>query len=55
MREAVGGIIWRRALTDIVFLIGFATISISAGVFLKGPVQAKMTKVVQSKGGRLFH
>ncbi|GAA0297634.1 putative membrane protein [Gracilibacillus halotolerans] len=55
MREAVGGIIWRRALTDIVFLIGFATISISAGVFLKGPVQAKMTKVVKSKGGRLFH
>src|SRR5699024_5508220 len=54
MREAVGGIIWKRALTDIAFLIGFAIISIVAGTFLKGPVQAKMKKMVESKGGRLF-
>ena len=55
MREAVGGIIWKRAFFDIGALIIFAAISITVGVFLKGPIQKKMKKLIQSKGGRLFH
>src|SRR5699024_4050775 len=55
MREAVGGIIWKRAFFDIGALIIFAAISITVGVFLKGPIQKKMKKLMQSKGGRLFH
>lgn len=55
MREAVGGIIWKRAFFDIGALIIFAAISITVGVFLKGPIQTKMKKLIQSKGGRLFH
>lgn len=55
MREAVGGIIWGRALKNISFLFGFLTISILVGIFLKGPVQKVMSKRMNSKGGRLFH
>lgn len=55
MREAVGGIIWERAWKDIGSLAIFAIVFILLGTFLKGPVQAKMSKAMKSKGGRLFH
>lgn len=55
MREAVGRIIWARVWKDISFLIGFALVSIVAGVLLKGSVQAKMSNLMKSKGGRLYH
>ncbi|HLR42769.1 MAG TPA: YhgE/Pip domain-containing protein [Pseudogracilibacillus sp.] len=55
MREAVGGIIWAKAWKDIGFLVGFAILTITVGILLKGPVQIRMQKVMKSKGGRLFH
>lgn len=55
MREAVGGIIWVKAWTDIGVLVGFAILTITVGVLLKGPVQKRMQKVMKSKGGRLFY
>lgn len=54
MREAVGGIIWSRAWKDILALSIIATITIVLGTFLKGPVQAKMKKLMTSKNERLF-
>lgn len=54
MREAVGGIIWKRALIDLIALIIFALMTLLIGIFLKGPVQKRMNKVMDSKGGRLF-
>lgn len=54
MREAVGGIIWKRALFDVLALIIFAIITLLIGLFLKGPVQKRMSKLANSKGGRLF-
>lgn len=54
MREAVGGIIWKRALLDILALVIFATITMLLGLFLKGPVQKKLSNVLKSKEGRLF-
>ena len=55
MREAVGGIIWRRVFHDMLFLAIFGVIFILAGLFLKGPVNKTMHKLLQSKGSRLFH
>src|SRR5699024_11327536 len=37
MREAVGGIVWERALKDIGFLSLFGLGAIVLGAFLKGP------------------
>lgn len=54
MREAVGGIIWKRALTDIIALIIFALITLSIGLFFKGPIQKRLSKLMESKTGRLF-
>src|SRR5699024_9507925 len=54
MREAVGGIIWPKVWKDIGSLSIFAILFILIGTFLKGPVQAKMSKAMKSKGGRLF-
>lgn len=54
MREAVGGIIWKRALADIIALIIFALITLSIGLFLKGPIQKRFSKLMESKTGRLF-
>src|SRR5699024_4380522 len=54
MREAVGGIIWKRALIDIGALFIFSIITILLGLFLKGPVQKRLSKMMESKGGRLF-
>jgi len=54
MREAVGGIIWKRALADIIALIVFALITLSIGLFLKGPIQKRLSKLMESKTGRLF-
>src|SRR5699024_5516691 len=54
MREAVGGIIWKRALADIVALIIFALITLSIGLFLKGPIQKRLSKLMESKTGQLF-
>lgn len=54
MREAVGGIIWKRALIDIIALVIFAIITLLIGLFLKGPVQKRMSNLMKSKGGRLF-
>ena|GEM_PF-5727425 len=55
MREAVGGIIWRRAIRDIIFLVVFGLIFALAGLLLKGPVNKRLHKLLQSKGSRLFH
>lgn len=54
MREAVGGIVWKRTLRDIITLIGFGSAFILAGSFLKTPINAFMSKVMGSKGSRLF-
>lgn len=54
MREAVGGIVWKRTLRDIITLIGFWSVFILAGSFLKTPINAFMSKVMGSKGSRLF-
>lgn len=54
MREAVGGIVWKRTLRDIITLIGFGSAFIVAGSFLKTPINAFMSKVMGSKGSRLF-
>lgn len=55
MREAVGGIIWRRAIRDILLLLLFGGFFIIAGLFLKGPINTQMEKVMKSKDSRLFH
>src|SRR5690625_2705562 len=55
MREAVGGIIWGRALKDILILLLFGCIFITGGIFLKGPINKQMNKLMKSKDSRLFH
>ncbi len=55
MREAVGGIIWKRAWRDIGFLIMFGSLFLTMGLLLKGPVNRHLHKLLQSKGSRLFH
>jgi len=55
MREAVGGIVWKRALRDIIILISTGAIFLCIGVFLKAPINRFMSKVMGSKGSRLFH
>ena len=55
MREAVGGIIWQRVFRDILFLFIFGVMFVLAGLFLKGPINKRLHKLLQSKGSRLFH
>lgn len=55
LREAVGGIVVKRALIDIITLLGIGTLFILAGAFLKAPINKFMSKVMGSKGSRLFH
>lgn len=55
MREAVGGIIWQRVYHDILFLFIFGVMFVLAGLFLKGPINKRLHKLLQSKGSRLFH
>lgn len=55
LREAVGGIVWKRAIIDIVTLVSIGTLFILIGTFLKTPINRFMAKVMGSKGSRLFH
>lgn len=55
LREAIGGIIWRRVLLDILSLSVFAIIFLLAGILLKEPVNKQMEKLMKSKDSRLFH
>lgn len=54
MREAVGGIIWKRVIVNVVALLVFALITLMIGLFLKGPVQNRLEKLTGTKDGRLF-
>lgn len=56
MREAVGGIIWSNALTDVLMLALFGVIAIIFGALLKGPINAHTNKLVKkSKESGVFH
>lgn len=56
MREALGGIVWARALKDILFLSSFATGFILIGVFLKKAINKHTYKLMKkSKESGLFH
>src|SRR5699024_6755327 len=54
MREAVGGIVTKRVIRDVVVLLGFGSAFVLIGAFLKGPLNKFMSKVMGSKGSRLF-
>lgn len=56
MREAVGGIVWERALKDIGFLSLFGLGAIVLGAFLKGPINKQTDKLKKkSEESGLFH
>ncbi|MEN2466666.1 YhgE/Pip domain-containing protein [Ornithinibacillus sp. JPR2-1] len=56
MREAVGGIVWRRAFHDILFLLLFGCIAIVLGGFLKETINKHSNKLKEkSKKSGLFH
>ena len=55
MREAVGGIVTKRVIRDLVVLLGFGSAFVLIGTFLKAPLNKLMSKVMGSKGSRLFH
>lgn len=56
MREALGGIVWTRALKDILYLTSFATFAILIGVFLKKAINKHTYKLMKkSKESGLFH
>src|SRR5699024_7311603 len=56
MREAVGGIIWSNALTDVLMLALFGVIALIFGALLKGPINAHTNKLVKkSKESGVFH
>lgn len=55
MREAVGGIVTKRVIRDLVVLLGFGSAFVLIGAFLKAPLNKFMSKVMGSKGSRLFH
>ncbi|MBP1914524.1 putative membrane protein [Lederbergia galactosidilyticus] len=56
MREAVGGIVWGRALRDIGVLIFCGVLAIIFGAFLKEPINKKTTKFLEkSKESGLVH
>ena len=56
MREAVGGIVWRRAIRDTVFLLLFSLAFLLFGTFLKEKINKK-TKLIlkKSRESGLFH
>lgn len=56
MREAVGGIVWQRALRDAFFLLLFSTAFLLFGTFLKEKINRK-TKLLlkKSRESGLFH
>lgn len=55
MREAVGGIVTKRVIRDLVVLLSFGSAFVLIGAFLKAPLNKLMSKVMGSKGSRLFH
>lgn len=56
MREAVGGIVWERAIHDIIFLSFFGIAAILIGAFLKKLLNKKTnTLMKKSKESGLFH
>ncbi|MGM8365772.1 YhgE/Pip family protein [Virgibacillus sp. W0181] len=56
MREAVGGIVWKRALHDLAILGIFGVSAIVIGLFLKDPINKQTQKLMQkSKETGLFH
>lgn len=56
MREAVGGIVWKRAATDITFLAITGTVFILIGFFLKEAINRKTRQLLKkSRESGLFH
>lgn len=56
LREAVGGIVWERALRDIGFLSMFGAFAVIFGAFLKKPINRHSNKLAEkSKETGLFH
>lgn len=55
MREAVGGIVWHQVYISVTALAIFGLIFILLAVFLKGPNNRLMNKMLASKDSRLFH
>lgn len=55
MREAVGGIVWHQVWVSVIALVIFGLIFILLGIFLKGPNNRMMNKLLASKDSRLFH
>lgn len=56
MRETVGGIVWPRAIRDIIFLSLFGFVTIIFGAFLKGPLKKHTDKLMKkSKESGMFH
>src|SRR5690625_4896665 len=55
MRDAVGGIVWHQVYVCVSALIIFGLIFVLLAVFLKGPNNRLMNKMLASKDSRLFH
>lgn len=56
MREAIGGIVWERAIHDLLFLFAFAVIMIVFSAFLKGIINKQSKQIKEkSKESGLFH
>lgn len=56
MREAVGGIVWRRAAIDSTFLVVIGIVFLVIGFFLKDAVNRKTHQLLEkSKESGLFH
>lgn len=56
MREAVGGIVWSRALRDMIFLFLFGLAAFILGVFLKQPINKHTRKLIKkSRESGMFH
>ena len=55
MREAVGGIVWHQVYISVSALVIFGMIFVLLAVFLKGPNNRLMNKLLASKDSRLFH
>ncbi|WOV87013.1 YhgE/Pip domain-containing protein [Sporosarcina oncorhynchi] len=56
MREAVGGIVWQRATTDIIFLAITGTVFMLIGFFLKKVINRKTHQLLEkSRESGLFH
>lgn len=56
MREAVGGIVWQRVITDVTFLLITGIIFLLIGIFLKKIVNRKTHQLLKkSRESGLFH